>query len=114
MVRNNEATAPKDIIVQARLVDEDGSVLARYSSWPQPFKFIVFPDPKLNIKVKGDEVTLTCSKPIKSMVLDVESGDECQWSDQAIDLFPGDVQVVTAKGLGGRKVKARYLGSDGA
>lgn len=43
------------------------------------------------------------------IVLDVE-GDDVKWSDQAIDLVPGDVQFVKAVGLNGRPVKARYLG----
>ena len=114
-VRRSDARAAKPIVVQARLVDEDGShnaggeVLARYSNWSEPWKYLIFPDPKLDIQVKGDTVTLSCEKPIKGLVLDVE-GEECQWSDQAIDLFPGDVQAITAKGLNGRKVQVRYLG----
>ena len=114
VVRHDEGSAPKAIIVQARLVDSDGKILHRYSSWPQPFKYLTFPEPGLKITVKGDEVHLSCSKPMKSVVLDVQSGNECQWSDQALDLFPGDAQVVIAKGLGGRKVKARYLGDGSA
>lgn len=101
---------PKPIVVQARLVDTaSGEVLARYSNWPEPWKYLLFPDPVLEIKVNGDEVTLTCKAPIKGLILDTE-GDECMWSDNAVDLFPGDEQKVTAKGLKGREVKARYLG----
>lgn len=57
----------------------------------------------------GETVELDCKKPIKGIVLDVE-GDDVKWSDQAIDLVPGDVQKVKALGLNGRPVKARYLG----
>jgi beta-mannosidase len=42
-------------------------------------------------------------------VLDVE-GEEVRWGDQAIDLVPGDPQVVKAIGLKGRSVKNRFLG----
>ncbi|ORX35177.1 glycoside hydrolase family 2 protein [Kockovaella imperatae] len=114
VVRRNEGSAPKAIVVQARLIDDKGAVLARYSSWPEPFKYLTFPDPSLKIQIKGDEVTLSCSKPMKSLVFDVESGDECHWSDQTIDLFPGDPQVITAKGLNGRKIKVRHLGDGSA
>lgn len=61
----------------------------------------------------GETLKLSCKKPIKGVILDVEdrSSDEqmgeCKWSDQAIDMMPGDDQVVVAKGLKGRKVKAR-------
>jgi hypothetical protein len=36
-----------------------------------------------------------------------ETDGECRWSDQAIDMMPEDDQVVVAKGLKGRKVRAR-------
>ena len=52
---------------------------------------------------------LSCKKPIKGIILDVE-GEDVKWSDQAIDLVPEDEQVVKASGLKGRSVKARYLG----
>jgi beta-mannosidase len=112
-VRTSSGQVPKPIVVQARLVDGNGGVLARYSNWPEPWKYLIFPDPKLRIEVNGDEVTLTCAKPIKGLVLDVE-GEEVEWSDQAVDLFPGDEQRVVAKGLAGRKVKARYIGDGSA
>jgi beta-mannosidase len=61
----------------------------------------------------GETLTLSCKRPIKGIILDVadrstdEEAGECKWSDQAIDLMPGDTQVVVARGLKGRKVKAR-------
>lgn len=61
----------------------------------------------------GETLTLSCERPIKGVILDVEdrSSDvevgEVKWSDQAIDMMPGDDQTVVAKGLKGRKVKAR-------
>jgi beta-mannosidase len=114
LVRTTDGQVPKPIVVQARLKDSaTGEILARYSNWPEPWKYLIFPDPGLSIDVDGDKVTLNCKKPIKGLVLDVE-GDEAKWSDQAIDLFPGDTQVVTAAGLKGRKVLARYIGDGSA
>ncbi|WVF68284.1 hypothetical protein IAT40_003049 [Kwoniella sp. CBS 6097] len=115
-VRENDAQIPEPIVVQARLYlsSDPGSVAARYSNWPEPFKYLTFSDPQLDIKVDGDEVTMSSLKPIKGIILDVEQGDECEWSDQAIDLFPGDSQVLIANGLKGRKVAARYLGDGSA
>lgn len=46
-------------------------------------------------------------------MLDVE-GEAVKWSDQAIDLVPGDDQIIRAVGLGGRKVRARFLGDGSA
>lgn len=111
--RTSTADVPRPIVVQARLVDNDTQeVLARYSNWPEPWKYLTFPDPGLSLAVSGDEVTVTVSKPVKGLILDteLESGAECEWSDQALDMFPGDTQVVVAKGLASRKVTARYIG----
>lgn len=52
---------------------------------------------------------LSAKKPMKGIVLDVE-GHDVKWSDQAIDLVPGDPQVIRAAGLNGRDVKVRFLG----
>lgn len=85
------------------------------ANWPEPWKYIQFPDPGLTITQgsDGETLTLSCKRPIKGIILDVEDRStdekegECKWSDQAIDMMPGDDQVVVARGLKGRKVKAR-------
>ncbi|ORY26762.1 glycoside hydrolase superfamily [Naematelia encephala] len=108
---------PKPIVVQARLLDTDTnqSVLARYSNWPEPWKYLTFPDPGLRVATDNERVLLTSEKPVKGLVLDVDhEGEEVEWSDQAIDLMPGDEQVVIAKGLKGRKVQVRYIGDGSA
>lgn len=80
----------------------------------EPFKYLHFPDVKdlgLTITpVEDDEsITLSTQRPIKGIVLEVE-GEEVRWGDQAIDLVPGDPQIIKATGLRGRSVKARFLG----
>lgn len=92
----------------------DRTFFLRFGSRPEPFKFIIFPDVKnlgLDVKVgsDGESVELSAQKPIKGIVLDVE-GEDVQWGDQAVDLVPGDPQVIKAVGLKGREVKVRYLG----
>lgn len=92
---------------------------------PEPFKYIHFPPPSaVNLEIAYDHdpsgdsnLTLSCDRPLKGLILDLEDmGDDdgLRWSDQAIDLVPGDAQIVTVKGLKGRKVKARYLGDGSA
>lgn len=56
------------------------------------------------------KITLSSKLPVKGIILDAEGEADVQWSDQAIDLIPGDDQVVFAWGLNGRALKARYLG----
>ncbi|KAJ6614286.1 glycoside hydrolase family 2 protein [Mycena sp. CBHHK59/15] len=110
--RTKNSQTPKAIIVSARLLDDDGQVLARYSNWPEPFKFIDFPSDtgvKAKVFADGESVTLTTNKPIKGIVLDAD-GPDVKWSDQAIDLVPDDPQTIKAIGLNGREVKLRFLG----
>jgi len=81
---------------------------------PEPFKYLHFPDVKdLGFKITqgedGESVALSTQRPIKGIVLEVES-EGVRWGDQGIDLVPGDPQVVKAIGLKGRTVKARFLG----
>ncbi|WRT69910.1 uncharacterized protein IL334_006901 [Kwoniella shivajii] len=115
LVRSNDAQVPKPIVVHARLnlSSESNITVARFSSWPEPYKYLTVPDPGLKVKVQDDNVTLSCEKPLKGLVLDVD-GDDCEWSDQALDLFPDDDQVVQAKGLNGRSITYRYIGDGSA
>ena len=81
------------------------------------------------IITKKDKETfeLSCEKPIKGLILDIDGSDDAKWSDQAIDLLPGDNQTITAKKLvkvnGGKveegeiqvdEIKKRYLGDGSA
>lgn len=161
--RTKESEIPKAIIVSARLVDQGGVVLSRYSNWyvhvrirhcarsqccrmlanprvfshlpsffvlpfvnclfsfqnrPEPFKYLSFPPvEELGFEITplqdGESVVLSTKKPIKGIVLDVE-GEAVKWSDQAIDLVPGDPQIIKAVGLNGKEVKARFLGDGSA
>lgn len=122
-VRRSEGEVPKVIVVGARLLDaKDGSVLSRYANWPEPWKYVHFPeDAGLKIEVEGDgeRVKLSSAYPIKAVVLDVESpqhddSSPIDWSDQAIDLMPHDPQTISVRGLNGRKIVARYLGDGSA
>lgn len=136
-----EGMRSRPVVIQARLIEVDtGIVLARYSNWrvvcllvrhptklfsrPEPFKYIHFPTPEqVNLKIvpeagPGGELSTTslsisADRPVKGLVLDVD-GPWAKFSDQAIDLFPGDTQVVGVVGLDGRQVKARYLGDGSA
>lgn len=113
-VRTKKSEVPRSIILSARLLGDSGEVLGRYSNWPEPFKFIKFP-PVAELGLKAivsqdrETVTLETLKPIKGIVLDVD-GEDVKWSDQAIDLVPGDPQAVRAVGLNGREIKIRFLG----
>jgi len=92
-----------------------------FYSRPEPYKYLRFPTPQevsLKLDVSSstgdggggyDAILVGVERPIKGLVLDVE-GEDAKWSDQALDVVPGDDQVVKVWNLKGRKIKARYLG----
>ena len=67
----------------------------------------------MDVGPDGETITLSCRKPIKGIVLDVD-GEYLKFSNQAIDLIPGDPQTIKAVGLGRRSVKIRFLGDGSA
>jgi beta-mannosidase len=102
------------VVVSARIVDAATSeVLSRIVDWPQPYRFIDFPDPNLIVSIEGEELKLEVRKPAKDVFLSVvkESG-EVQWSDNGLDIMPGDPQTVTAKGFEGEKILIAYMGNE--
>ncbi|EPQ54903.1 glycoside hydrolase [Gloeophyllum trabeum ATCC 11539] len=110
-------TSSHSVVVGARLIrTETGEIVARYADWPQPLKFIDFPDPCLGLDVDGDRVQIRVRKPVKALVLSVdgEEGPEVRWGDNALDVMPHDPQEVRVQHLNGRKVKAAYMGQEKA
>ena len=109
--RFTKVTRTHSIIVSVQLLDaETGEVLARNVDWPQPYRYLTFPDPGLNLKVDGETVQIESQRPVKGVVLSVDGTPEVKWSDNALDVIPGDPQTVLAEGLGGRTIKTRYMG----
>lgn len=106
------------VVVQARLVDGCGAVVARFSDWPQPYKLLDLPDPGLDLKVGKESeghVEISVKKPAKGVWLSVMGDDEgVEFDDNSLDLFPGDVQMVKARGIEGKTLTAAWLGSERA
>ncbi|EIW81506.1 glycoside hydrolase family 2 protein [Coniophora puteana RWD-64-598 SS2] len=118
---NPEATTTYSVVVTAILRDPDiGKFVARAVDWPQPYKFLDPPEPGLSLRVEddGETVHATVVRPVKGLVLgvdDPERGDDgVKWSDNMLDVVPGDEQVVVASGLGGRGIRAAWLGKERA
>lgn len=97
------------IIVSARLLKE-GKVVARFVDWPQPLKYLTFERSCATITVNGETVTISSTAPIKALELFVEEADVI-FDDNCLDVVPGDVQIVTVRGLGDNKLQWRHLGS---
>lgn len=95
-------------LVSARLLC-DGEELARALLWPEPLKHYPLPSPGLRVEqLDGDRLRLTVERPAKGVWLD--AGDGLAWSDNMLDLLPGQPQTVSAPGLGERPLLVRWLG----
>lgn len=102
------AMAEEPAVVGARLLAGD-EVLARATAWPEPFKYLTLADPDITVERCGnDELRIQAVRPAKGLWL--MAGDGVTWSDNMLDLLPGDPQIVTAQGLHGNRIDARWLG----
>ncbi|KAG9000995.1 hypothetical protein FRB90_011697, partial [Tulasnella sp. 427] len=116
-IRRVELDRTHTVVIHARLTDSLGTVLGRFTNWPEPYKFIDFPDPEIKLTLQSDGVSLNVEvkKPAKCVFFSVpgeKTGDEVKWSDNAVDLFPGDVQRIKPEGLDGRAVAFSRLGAE--
>jgi beta-mannosidase len=109
---------PEAHVLSARLWI-DGKIVARDVDWPQPFKYLDFSDrglevkPDTTISAAGEKqqiLRISARKPVKCLVF--EERDNVRVSDSAIDIVPGDEQVVIVTGLGesDAPLKYQYLG----
>lgn len=98
---------PEPHVLAAR-VWVDGHIAARDVDWPQPFKYLDLSDRGLDVTVsesaEGRVLKINAQKPVKCLVFEEQDG---KFSDNALDIVPGDEQVVTVSGLG--YLKYKYL-----
>ena len=100
-------------VVAASLI-ENGKLMARYVNWPEPLKYAHLQKPKyLKVKLSdsADTVEISAEVPIKGLALVVED-DNVVFSDNCIDIVPGETVRVGVKGLkigDEGKLDIRYL-----
>lgn len=90
----------------------EGIVIARCTNWPQPYRYLEMPKPKLDIHVEEDRILARANVPVKGLAFYAEDVDGVRFEDNLIDLIPGDEQIVIARGLNGRAVTWRYYGME--
>jgi len=90
----------------------DGEIVSRDVDWPQPLKYLDFEDRGLEVIPHGDTITVRAKKPTKGLVFEERSGVLVH--DSAIDVVPGDEQIIRVRGLGKQDKALRwtYLGKD--
>ncbi|KAJ8089496.1 hypothetical protein PM082_014751 [Marasmius tenuissimus] len=127
------------VVVLVRLLNQ-GKEVSRETDWPQPYRYLVLPDPELTVEVIKKERTrleiqAEVKRPAKGVFFELDedgagSGavvgtykemkwSKVKWSDNGVDLVPGEkrVIVVTSEGeldLATRKLTARWLGREKA
>jgi len=87
--------------VLAARVWVDGKLVSRDADWPQPLKYISFKEQGLKIDVRRDELVVKTEKPVKGLTF--EEREDVLLSDSAIDVIPGDEQIVKVTGIKGDK-----------
>lgn len=87
-----------------------GELVSRDVDWPQPLKYLDFGDRGVEVAAHGSTITVKAKKPTKGLVFEERIGI---WiSDSALDVVPGDEQVVQLRGLkaGDKPLRWNYLG----
>jgi beta-mannosidase len=98
-----------DPTVVAVKVSAGGKVVARAVLFPEPFKYFSWSNPGFALeRLDGDRVRIRVQRPAKGVWL--QSHDGVTWSDNMLDLLPGDPQEIAAAGLGDGKIHIRSLG----
>ncbi|KAI5960697.1 mndB [Candida margitis] len=107
----------RETIVYLRL-SKDNVTVARSSDWPQPLKRLNWSKltSKLQITTQyigSGELQVSTNKPVKGLQLYFDNARTYRFSDNGIDLFPGDPQIIQVSdfqddGAMG-EIKYRYL-----
>jgi beta-mannosidase len=90
----------------------DGEIVSRDVDWPQPLKYISFDNRGVQVQRRDDTISIKADKPTKGLVLEERTG--VLVDDSAIDVVPGDEQVIQVRGLAAddAPLKWTYLGKD--
>jgi beta-mannosidase len=83
--------------VLAARIFVNGKIVARDMDWPQPLKYLLFPKRNVKVEVRDDQMHVTADRPVKCLVFEEREG--CHLSDSAIDVAPGDGQIIQVRGL---------------
>lgn len=89
----------------------NGELVSRDVDWPQPLKYLDFAERGVEVTRSGEKIMIKASKPTKGLVFEERQG--VLVNDSAIDVVPGDDQVVTVRGLEihDEALKWTYLGA---
>jgi beta-mannosidase len=96
-------------IISARLYKGE-TIVSRATLWPEPWKYLTLPDPEISLQRSGaDLLQVSVRRPAKGVFLSADVG--VVWSDNMLDIFPGDTQTIFAQQLLEHEVRIRSLAS---
>lgn len=96
------------MVVAARLY-VGNTVVARATLWPEPFKYLAWPDPEITItRLDDNHVQVRAVRPAKGVWL--ACGEGVVWGDNMLDLLPDDPQVVSMRGAIDHAIEVRWVG----
>lgn len=104
---------PEPHVLAARLW-VDNQAVARDVDWPQPFKYLDMSHRGLEVQIQAGNIenekrlVVTARKPVKCLVFEEQDG--LRFSDNAMDIVPGDEQTLTVTGLQDQRMRYRFLG----
>ena len=100
----SQAHCPSNATILARMYDKrTGMLLARATDWPQPLKYLKFPNRTIQINIKDQVITLSTNAPIKGVWLTAGS-DDVFFEDNGMDLYADDARHILCRGLTAKHV----------
>lgn len=88
----------------------DGEIVSRDVDWPQPLKYLGFEDRGVQVYSRGETILVKACRPTKGLVFEERAG--VLVNDSAIDVVPGDEQVIRVRSLAvdDQPLRWTYLG----
>jgi beta-mannosidase len=103
----NHAEVATQTVVQVRFI-VGRNVRARATLWPYPFKYLHIPDPGVTQeRLEAGSLRLETQRPAKGVWLSTR--DNAVWSDNMLDLFPDDPQLVHVTEADEQQIRMRFL-----
>jgi beta-mannosidase len=89
----------------------NGELVSRDCDWPQPLKYLDFSDRGVQVTSDANSIHVQVDKPTKGLVF--EERENVLVHDSALDVVPGDEQVIKVRGLksGEKALGWTYLGA---
>lgn len=106
LVQGHQLKDVKHVLV-AKLVKPDGSVVFKAGDWPQPLKYVRWPqDTKVEVVTEDGLIKVTSNRLVKG----VELVTDCVLNDNGFDLYPDETHLVLAAGVkAGDVIEVNYL-----